>query len=69
MAFFSKSGSLHSILCMHFHALKIWVFGLLKFNILGDHPNFFRMMCTAPHGTEADMRFILDEIHRLGEDL
>ena len=35
----------------------------------GDRPNFFRIVLTAPHATESDMDFVLDEIERLGKDL
>lgn len=33
----------------------------------GDRPNFFRIVLTAPHATETDMDFVLDEIERLGK--
>lgn len=39
------------------------------FPFKGTHPNFFRMVTTAPQGTEADMDFLLNEIERLGKDL
>lgn len=42
---------------------------MIGYQPLDTHPNFFRMICTAPHGTESDMEFILNEIERLGMGL
>ncbi len=61
--FYTANISRHTVLFLCIHVIIV----IIEFS--GENPNFFRMMCTAPHGTEEDMKFILDEIHRLGKDL
>ncbi len=65
--FYTVNISRHTVLFLCVHVYIVVIIVIIEFS--GENPNFFRMMCTAPHGTEEDMKFILDEIHRLGKDL
>lgn len=42
---------------------------MIGFQPLAGLPNSIRMTLAAPHATQEDMDFVLDEVERLGHDI